>query len=372
MTEHSSHKFNFATVRTYSNVLVVPISDFFASAEHVYTGGPLWNDWEAADWAGYWYSNGLGEQRMDRRPDVSQPRKRFDDRPYFWIGPAIDHYGHQIRDFSSRILGSLTAEPNAMLVYAVKHRSRPLPQWFWSINAWFGVSPERVVLVSEPSMFPRLSVVPQPEWAGPNYSNLPPDPAYIASLTAHAEKQLGGPDARAGRYFISRSKLPGGPNILGESAIARSLQRLEFETIFPETLSLRDQLAIFKSAESLLFSSGSAIHGVQLLGKNVAHADILRRHTLGNWDSILASRCDSFTETDCISKTFAIGEIILWPQTRSTLSRRCLEVNFSKNYNNALEPFIISKARFYFAILRDGLRYFVYLMPRLLWRALFG
>lgn len=327
-----SVRVGLAHARMYHDILVVPMTHLLLSAEQEHVGGPVWPDWETADWAGYWRSANYGYRRVDIHPPLSSPQSVIEPGPYFWVGPVYEHFGHQIQDFSSRILGSLLAEPNARLVYALQDGRRSCPQWFWSINEWFGIDPSRVHLVSEPTLYSALSVVPQPEWAGTNPLNAPPDPAYIRALTAHTNTQFPTTAEKSGRYFISRSGLSTGSNILGESAIGADLARRGFSVIFPERLSLREQLGIYASAESLVFSAGSAIHALQLLGRNVSSVTVLRRHPDGaDYESIVAPRSEEFSQIDCVKTVFTFGGRFRGAGARSTLDLRCLDESFAES-----------------------------------------
>jgi hypothetical protein len=357
--EVPSRGVGYASARTYSNVLVVPMTDLLISAEREHVGGPIWPDWDTADWAGYWRSGTYGYRRVDRRPYSAEPRKRLRDAPYFWVGPFYNHFGHQIQDFSSRVLGSLAVQPEARLVYALRDGQSSCPEWFWQINDWFGVPRDRIVLVSEPTLFPNLGVVPQPEWAGANPENLPPDPEYVNALTAHAQAQFDFRSmGKSGRYFVSRAKLPSGSNILGESAIAKQLARSGFVTVFPETLDLRDQLRLYVSAEALLFSAGSAIHGLQLLGRNVGDVAVLRRHPDGSdYTSILATRCERFTEIDCVASVYAFGGRLLGAGAKSTLDLRCLPVSLDAAFGKPSPSLRFRRFPYLLAVGRDAVKF---------------
>lgn len=125
--EVPSRGVGYASARRYSDVLVMPMTDLLISAEREHVGGPVWPDWNAANWAGYWRSGTYGYLRVDGRPHPADPLQRLQDGRYFWIGPFYNHFGHQIQDFSSRILGSLAAEPEAILVYALRHGQTSCP-----------------------------------------------------------------------------------------------------------------------------------------------------------------------------------------------------------------------------------------------------
>jgi len=63
----------------------------------------------------------------------------------------------------------------------------------------------------------------------------------------------------------------------GESEIDAWFERSGYRVFHPEQHTIREQLAVYASAEKLVFSEGSAIHGVQLLGRNLGHVIVISR-----------------------------------------------------------------------------------------------
>jgi hypothetical protein len=295
---------SFATPRSLERVVVVPFTELLLSADREHKGGPIWPDWPDDDHLGYWHSSTYG--RADTHPDVPESFAEAVGGHFFWIGAVYNHFGHQIRDFSSRIIGSLTADPNAVLVYATAQGRPGVPGWFWDIHDWFGVPRDRVCVISSPTRFSSLRVVPQPEWAGPNRRNAAPDPEYLAALTKHAERAIG-PTRRSGTVYVSRSAMAPGHNVLGEREIDRWFDRNGHRVVHPQDLPLKEQLRSYVSAQRLVFSGGSALHGLQLLGCDVSHVTVIRRSPdAPDYQALLASRCLSNSEVDAVRATTTI------------------------------------------------------------------
>ena len=63
--------------------------------------------------------------------------------------------------------------------------------------------------------------------------------------------------------------------------MAGVLEAAGVRVVAPEALSLRDQLELYHSADPLIFSEGSALHGLQLLGRGLGHVAVLCRRPKG-------------------------------------------------------------------------------------------
>jgi hypothetical protein len=65
----------------------------------------------------------------------------------------------------------------------------------------------------------------------------------------------------ARRIYVSRSRLKGHEGgILLESLIEKNLAKEGYEIIYPETMSISEQFAAYRSADDLIFAEGSAAH----------------------------------------------------------------------------------------------------------------
>lgn len=251
-------------VLVYEDITVVPMAEMFQGPRETTKGGPVWPDWDAQPRSRH-YRDGL---TADVRPEDAAPEATIDDgRPYFWIGAIVDHFGHFLAEFATRILPTITACPEAVLVFT-GHVDYPFlkyersPPFVKALLAWYDVPEERVLVVDRPTRFRKLSVVPEPEVLGEQFPG-DPCPAYLAALDAWVAHKLG-PRERRGTVFVTRSGQA--YRFGGEGALDAAFRAWGAEVVRPETLSLPGQVAAYAGAETLVFSEGSAIHGLQLLG----------------------------------------------------------------------------------------------------------
>lgn len=157
--------------------------------------------------------------------------------------------------------------------------------------------PERVVIVEHPTLFRRLRVVAQPE-LGALDARGAPHPGHVAALTRHARMQLGDLP-RHGVTFVSRSGHR--TTIAGEADLDELFERAGARVVHPERLPLREQLAAYASAETLVFAEGSAVHGTQLLGRNLGHVVVIaRRKNFPFGEVLLSPRSERFSSIDVV------------------------------------------------------------------------
>jgi len=135
---------------------------------------------------------------------------------------------------------------------------------------WYGVNLDSVIVINTPTMVKKLTVVAQQETT----KGWGPNERYLDLLDANAKRVLGTVPSIP-LVYVSRSKQQGG--ILGEAYLEKVFEQAGGLVIRPEELPLERQMEIYSGARKLVFCEGSAVHGLQLLGRLPAEVIILKR-----------------------------------------------------------------------------------------------
>ena len=260
-------------LQTFRDVPIMPYSALLEQKPEGFVfhrGGPVWPDWDRQVTARYCHSG-----RPVDLPPVPLPIEDTIDEPLAWGGPVHRHFGHQIADFSTRLLPTLESWPDAVFAFGVgpKVRARSpadAPRFFTEILAWYGIPIDRVRWLDRPTLARCLLVAPQAE-----IQRVPGErPHLLDALDALADRHLG-TRSRSGTIYVSRAGQ--GTRFAGESELERALERAGVKTFRPETSELREQLATYFRADRLIFAEGSALHALQLLGRGIGEVHIIRR-----------------------------------------------------------------------------------------------
>jgi hypothetical protein len=160
---------------------------------------------------------------------------------------------------------------------------------------WHGVPAERVRIVDRPTRFERLGSCPQPErlYAGPDSA---PQAAYLEALSAHLRARLG-PRRAEGTLYVSRTRAR--RLFAGEAALEAALAAAGVRVMHPETLPLARQVEAIRNAGTAIFAEGSALHLLQLGGRDFGRIAVLTRrpgHRMA--EHLLAPRCDELVYLD--------------------------------------------------------------------------
>jgi hypothetical protein len=300
----------------FRDVLVTPYIELFGRSAH--RGGPRWPDWSNQTTARF-CRRGVP---IDDEPPEMEPSSSLEDR-VAWGGPVAYalgqvHFGHQIADFSTRLLPTLTELPDVRFAFGVKEEFQReptsgewMPPFFWEILDWYGISSERIDIIGEPTLAKRLVVAPQAEQiGGPG-----PQDWYLDLLDDHTASRLGRIE-RSGSLYVSRSTQPS--HFAGEKYVERALQDRGFQVFYPETVTVEEQLRTFAAAESLIIAEGSALHLPQLMGRALGDVTVLVRHA--DWrlaKAELTPRARSLGYVDAVrgvlhAKDLTLGGQALW------------------------------------------------------------
>ena len=220
------------------------------------------------------YADSISDPRDHEVSPSSLPI--FDDE-FIYLGAFYDHFGHFMAECVHRLYIALEFNKNRgskfCLVLWPNHKD-DLNSFQVQALEWMGIDPEDVMIVREDCIFRRLLVPSQVSCLGFGDS----DPAYINFLTKVTSGNLdSGVQSLSKTVFVSRSPYVSTGGTLGESFMDEFFEGHGSIVLRPEKLSLKDQIQAYLSTDRLVFSEGSAVHGLELVGRIEARGYMLGR-----------------------------------------------------------------------------------------------
>jgi hypothetical protein len=258
-------------IKRFRNIVVYPSQELLRhlSGGAFFRGGPDWPYFHAQVYARHCWK--LIPRPVDSRPGrAAAPLERAENG--IWCGPVSNHFGHTIADFGMRIAASSLLDSTTPLVFSISEAAgAEPPPFFWQILGHLRVDRGRIRLVRRPTRFERLLVVPQAErrWGGgPSRQHL----RLMDAITAASAP----PERDVDCVFVSRGLWPKG-RFAGEAYLDQVFAAAGIMVFHPERVDLQAQLRLYRRARRLVFSEGSAVHALQLLGHVEADVTILAR-----------------------------------------------------------------------------------------------
>lgn len=210
------------------------------------------------------------------------------EAPLFWCGALNIHFGHFIVECISRILPYKELKIKGKLCFSVMP-NECIPSFFWEVIDFFGYSKTDVLLVDDVIIAKKLLVAPQNESLN---QNEPTSEFYLDLLDKNSppvpyDKRTGGV------YYFSRTQLDKYTGKLaGELYIEKYLKACGVNIIYPEQLTVYEQVEIFKNADLIIMVESSAFHTLQLLGKTDCDLFIIKRRPNSSVNNPLRLRCN--------------------------------------------------------------------------------
>jgi Glycosyltransferase 61 len=285
-------EFEDVLVTSYEDLLHVPAYERIAN-----WGGPLWPDWEARSFERHCRDR----VPADVRPQEPRIAASLSIPVAFWGGPITGNFGHQIADFSMRILPSRMHDPGAKLLFV--RTVTEIPDWFTDILRWCEIDPDDAIIIDRLARVEVLKVCEQSEqlWsAGPTERHLDGLDEFIARKRLDLT-------AKHPVVYVSRASLSADKSVFAgerylESCIAES-GGLVFR---PESHDIATQLTVYMQAQHLVFAEGSALHLCQFAGRQFGNVDVLVRRRSSRFasssfgKSVMAPRSRSFRHIHAI------------------------------------------------------------------------
>lgn len=270
--------------KTFHDIPVVP-GYVFNNIPPKCVGGPIWPDFANQKLIRHRHT----KRCADVEPPLPEGPLPTMPGEFVWGGQLFYHFGHFVAETCPRLDMALQKWPDLPYLFMVRPNHDPdhPPGFVWSGFDWIGLAPSQVKFVLAPARVETLHVVPQPEWLrGPPAGNF-----YLSLLEARA-KQNGLVPVHSEALYVSRigQIAAGGGGHAGEGYLEQALRDVGVSVMEPGSVPLREQLARYAGARTLVFAEGSAVHGRQLLGRIDQTVAILERRP-GNAFAKTAMEC---------------------------------------------------------------------------------
>jgi hypothetical protein len=236
----------------------------------VHCAGPVYPDFEQQGAARHCRGEGPVDSCPPLPPRGEQAKLKEE---FVYGGCLIDHYGHFVAEFVHRVVPSLKAFPDLRMVYvgAPDSAGQPMKRFAEQVLAYLGLPKEKILVVDRPVRVRTLHVFAQQECLG----GPEPDPAYLAELERIQLARFPNIVQSDQPVFVSRAKQHKG--LAGEAALDELFAAAGALIYHPEEHSVEHQLETYLSHKRLVFSEGSALHTLQLLGRVPAQVVVLQR-----------------------------------------------------------------------------------------------
>ena len=174
------------------------------------------------------------------------------DVVYCCGGWTFFHFGHFLLECMNRMYPVLDSKyKDCKYVFAVLDM-QPVPEYVYQVCDLLGVPRENILVINQTTQF-RTVYVPEQSFDIYRYSS-----TVYARLGRKISRAVG-PGAQYDKVYVSRLKL-GARKTFGEELIQKIFEKNGYTVIYPEQMSIRDQIAAVKNCKYLAGLAGTALH----------------------------------------------------------------------------------------------------------------
>ncbi len=195
---------------------------------------------------------------------------------FMGCGYIFNHFGHFLLEGLSRLYPMLDKKyKNKKLVFVVNKNTKKLPSYVLDILGGLGVKQENIILIHKTTRFAGVYVPPQASVITKYISNI------MNTVLDAVAKNLENKNLKTyKKIYLSRSKMNDG-RTFGESVIEKIFANNGYQIVWPETLSLQDQITLVKNSEIIAGIAGTALH-LSLFMKPGGTVIQIKRNTLNS------------------------------------------------------------------------------------------
>jgi hypothetical protein len=286
-------------MQTYNNLRIAPFTALLDStigkADH--QGGPDFPDWDTEVASRHCRYD---TRPIDIRPEAPAAAPKFVAGNFAYLGPISHHFGHQVGEFSQRIMPTLLSGFDGRFVFGAKsilstdiERSS---RFVLEIIDYLGLPRDRIRIINEDAILEHVVIAPQAETI---FGKAPSDD-YLAALATRRVSREAVPSHRV--IYISRAKIVRGV-FAAEASLDRMMRAAGAHVVYPEQERLDHLLSLYANADCIVGGEGSAFHAMQLMGKELPDVVVIRRRNDAALfgDKFLGARARSLSFVDAVT-----------------------------------------------------------------------
>ncbi|MBR2286437.1 MAG: glycosyltransferase family 61 protein [Alphaproteobacteria bacterium] len=185
------------------------------------------------------------------------PKSVPHDAPYIdsvavLVGNIYPHFGHFLVEQMNRLFGAIN-QPRDIKYIFMDNRGIGAQNFVYEFMAAFGVDKNDIIILNKSARFKKLYIPSQTL----NIKNAIIDNQMPLGYQKMAQNTTGG---GYDRVYMSRAKLPQTIRTIGEEKIQKIFEKNGYKIIYPEQMSIAEQIAAVRDARYLAGCAGTALH----------------------------------------------------------------------------------------------------------------
>ena len=175
------------------------------------------------------------------------------DEDVVFIGNVFPQFGHFLLEHMNRAYALLDKKYQKMKMVLINNQDvNPVPNYMFELLELLGVKRENIIILNDTTRF-RNVYVPVQGFNIPVYSSV----AFGKTYNKMADKIKS--SKKYDKIYVSRTALKT-RRTYGEGVVQKIFEKNGYKIIYPEKLSLKEQIAYVKNCKYLAGCAGTALH----------------------------------------------------------------------------------------------------------------
>lgn len=222
------------------------------------------------------------------------------DAVYCGGGMAIAHFGHFLVEGINRIWPVFDKKyKNCKFVFATTG-NRPVPKYITEMLTLAGIPHENIMFLNKPVAF-RTVYVPDEAFDWQRYTS-PTMVEICKQISASIKLSIKTYD----KIYVSRAAM-GDRKTVGEEVIQHIFEKNGYKIIYPEQLSIQEQIYLIKNCKYLAGCAGTALHLALFMPRGGTVIQIKRN----------SQPDDNLFTQNLINKTVGLNTVLIWGSTET-------------------------------------------------------
>jgi capsular polysaccharide biosynthesis protein len=200
---------------------------------------------------------------------------KYESGTYFYIGPFINQFGHLITQTLSRAWAyneyKEIVDKIIILGRSSNDTIEKLPKHVLELFDFFSLDREKILFVTDALQVENLIAPAQSHGIGFRES------WHKKEYSSFYDKGKYTDDSLPKKIFVSRRHFKLKGRLAGLDFVADVLKKNNYTEVFPEKLSLEEQIKLFYNASHIIAEEGSALHTLDLIPEIKAKAFLISR-----------------------------------------------------------------------------------------------
>lgn len=185
------------------------------------------------------------------------PKKIPQDIPYIdsdviLVGRIYPHFGHFLVEHLNRLWGASKTLHNVKFMF-INNLGIDVQNFVYDFMTIYGIKHDDVIILNSSAKFRRVYIPSQ---------TLNIKSAWISTKMPIGYRAMANnvQGAKYDKVYMSRTKLPQQMRTIGEEKIQKIFEKNGYKIIYPETMSIAEQIAAVADAKFLAGCAGTALH----------------------------------------------------------------------------------------------------------------